>query len=108
MWLAWLVAKCVRLISKCAICKKIKKTNKPNYDKMPVKTTEATPWVEVNVELVGPYTIKTQKWDSTDIPSEVTLVVVAFINPVTGWFEISKVPYVDQSSVRISQLFNQI
>ena len=31
-----------------------------------------------------------------------------FIDPVTGWFEITEVPYINQILARISQLFNQM
>ena len=33
---------------------------------------------------------------------------MTFIDPVTGWFEITEVTYIDQSSARISQLYRQM
>ena len=33
---------------------------------------------------------------------------MTFIDPATGWFEIAEVPYEDQSSARISKLFDQV
>ena len=51
---------------------------------------------------------------------ELTLTAMTMVDPVTGWFEITEVPYysiedakrdenqcVDKSSARISQLFEQ-
>ena len=35
-----LVADCVQLVSKCAICEKIKKINKPKYGKLHIKVAE--------------------------------------------------------------------
>ena len=102
-----LVADCVKLVSKCATCKKFKKTNKPKYGKLPVKTAEVTPWAEVHVDLIGPYTVKTQRLDTKGVPITLTLTAMTFIDPSTGWFEIAEVPSTDKSSARISQLFNQ-
>ena len=65
------------------------------------------PWAEVHIDLIGPYTVKTQKLDSKGIPIELTLVAMRFIDPVTGWFKIVQVLSTDQSSARILQLFNQ-
>ena len=97
----------VKPVRKCATCKKFKKTNKPNYGKLPVKTTEVTPCVEVYVDLIGSYTVKTQRLDTKGVPITLTLTEMTFIDPRTGWFEIAEVPSTDQSSARISRLFNQ-
>ena len=48
-----------------------------------------------------------QRLDSKGIPIAFTLVAMIYIDPVTGQFEIVQVPSTDQSSARISQLFNQ-
>ena len=68
-----LVADFVKLVNKCATCKKFKKTNKPKYGKLPVKTAEVTPWAEVHVDLIGPYTVKTQRLDTKGVPITLTL-----------------------------------
>ena len=102
-----LVTQTKRMVDKCVICKKFKKTNKPKYGKLPIKEVETIPWAEVHIDLIGPYTVKTQKLDTKGLPIELTLVAMEFIDPVTGWFEIVQVPSTDQSSARISQLFNQ-
>ena len=66
-----LVADCVCLITKFTICKKIRNTDKPKYDKLSVKVVEATPLVEVNIDLICPYMVKTHKnkcqWYSNNI-----------------------------------------
>ena len=36
------------------------------------------------------------------------MVCTTFIDPATGWFEIKEVPLVDQSSARISKLFDEV
>ena len=54
-----LLTDCVQLVSKCAICKKIRK-NKPKYVKLSVKAAEATPWVEIHVDLIGHYPVYTK------------------------------------------------
>ena len=71
------------------------------------KIAEVEPWAQVDIDLIGPYTIKTNEVDSKGLPRELTLVATTFIDPATGWFEITKVPYEDQSSARISKLFDQ-
>ena len=58
------------------------------------------PWDTVCVDLVGPYTVTDQT--GTDR----TLMAMTFIDPATGWFEITELPNKEKSSARISQLFN--
>ena len=41
------------------------------------------------------------------LPVELTLTAIIFIDPATGWFEISQVPDHEKSSARISQLFDK-
>ena len=96
------------LVRQCKICKKFKKTGKPKYGKLPAKRAEVEPWAQVDIDLIGPYTIKTNKKDSKGLPIELVLVAMTFIDPATGWFEIAEVPYEDQSSARISKLFDQV
>jgi hypothetical protein len=47
----------VKSCHQCQIAKKQKK----KYGKLPAKQAETTPWKRVNVDLVGPYTVKTRK-----------------------------------------------
>ena len=50
---------------------------------------------------------KTQRLDTKGVPITLTLTAMTFIDPSTGWFEITEVPSIDKSSARISRLFNQ-
>ena len=47
----------VKTCDVCQCCKKQKK----KYGHLPPKQAETTPWKRVNVDLIGPYTIKTKK-----------------------------------------------
>ena len=62
----------------------MKKMKKSKYGKHPMKKVETTPWAEVHINLIGSYTVKTQKADLTDILIKITLVAMIFINPITG------------------------
>ena len=65
---------------KCQMCKKSQK----KYGHLPPKTAEVTPWKRVNVDLIGPYTVRT--------PSDVHhLRALTIIDPVTRWFEIKDI-----------------
>ena len=90
----------------CEICRKFKKTGKRKYGKLPAKQAETEPWAEVDIDLIGPYTIETNQMDKNGSPIILTLTAMTFIDPVTGWFEIAEVPVNDKSSARVSQLFN--
>ena len=86
-------------VKNCSTCQKYKKTQK-KYGKLPPKNATMTPWETVCVDLVGPYTVT----DSTG--KDRTLMAMTFIDPATGWFEITELPDKEKSSARISQLFN--
>ena len=55
------------MVDKCNIFKKRKKKNNHKYGKLLTKEVETTPWVEINIDLICPYTVKTQKMDSKGI-----------------------------------------
>ena len=81
------------------------------YGLLPAKDAETlTPWHKVYLYLIGTYTIlaKVIKPDSKIFTKELQLLCTTFIEPVTGWFEFEKVPIIDQSSARISQIFNEV
>ena len=69
-----------------------------------------TPWHTVCVYIIITYTIlsKFRQPDNKIITKEIQLLCMSFISPATGWFEISEVPIIDQSSARISQIFNEV
>ena len=80
------------------------------------------PWNMVHIDLViGPYTktVKQHQRGNTVKEIDLHLTCMTFIDPSTGWFEIAQVPYfdidnvkigdteyIDKTSARISQLFN--
>ena len=70
-------------VSKCDICQRCKKQKK-KYGKLPAKIAETIPWKRVNVDLIGPYTIKgkTKTYE---------LRCLTMIDPVTSWFEITRI-----------------
>ena len=72
-----------RLVKSCKICQKSKKTRK-KYGHLPPKTAEeAIPWNRVNVDMIGPLTVRTPT-------KEYELLALTMIDPVTGWFEIKE------------------
>ena len=74
---------------------------------MLIKAVEATPWAEVYVNLIVPYTVKTHRLDVKGVPKTLILTDTTFIDPSTGWFGIIDVPIDDKTLARISRLFNQ-
>ena len=102
---------CEKYCKRCRTCQ-LNKKKKTKYGHLPPKTIgQLKPWHTVQVDLIGPYT-KTVKQlqPGSDKPKKVDLQLIAmtFIDPATGWFEISEVPAIDQSSARISNLFNDV
>ena len=73
---------------------------------MPVKVADAMPWSEVHVDFVRPYKVKTQRLDTEGVPITLILIAMTFIDPSTGWFEVSEVPSIDKTSAHISRLFD--
>ena len=74
------VERTVRTCHKCQLTKKsIKK-----YGHLPPKKAEVTPWRRVNVDLIGPYTIRTPR-------KSYTLRCMTMIDPATNWFEIARI-----------------
>jgi hypothetical protein len=95
---------------KCKNCQKFKKRSS-KYGELPAKEAEALkPWHTVCVDLIGTYTIraKVRQLDNSIKDIELKLLCMTFIDPATGWFEIAEVPIVDQSSARISNLFDEV
>ena len=72
----------------CQRCKACQ-LNKPKLRKLghlPPKTPEEIPWERLCIDLVGPYTVGTNK------KNEATLHCLTMIDPATGWFEIKEIP----------------
>ncbi len=69
----------------CHICQITKKQRK-KYGLLPIKEVEeCLPWKRVNVDCVGPYTVKTPT-------KQYELKAMTMIDPITGWFEIAPLP----------------
>ena len=72
------------LVSKCSICQKTKRT-RLKYGHLPPKVAEATPWVHLCVDSIGPYHL-TRK----GLP-KLIFRAITMIDPATGWIEIRAV-----------------
>ena len=70
----------------CKTCKKCQLTKKrqQKYGKLPVKDTEAKPWNEVHVDLIGPWTV-------TANGQKHQLNALTIIDPANYWFEIEAI-----------------
>lgn len=99
-----------KFCKRCSVCQKFK-TRKAKYGHLPSKEAEIPePWHTVCVDLIGTYTISAnvRQLDNAIKKMDLNLLCMTFIDPATGWFEIAEVPLIDQSSARISQLFNDV
>ena len=65
----------------CHQCQLMKK-QKLKYGQLPPKEAETVPWKRVNVDVIGPYKVKTPS-------KELKLQALTMIDPVTGWFEVA-------------------
>jgi transposase InsO family protein len=72
----------VRTCRKCQLCKR---TTTKKYGHLPPKEAEdAEPWKRVNVDMIGPFSVKTPTGTHE-------LRALTMIDPATGWFEIKDV-----------------
>jgi len=104
-------------VKRCHRCQMGKKRRR-QYGKLPSKIAQVVPWRSVQVDLIGPYTLK-------DKTGSVILdfMCLTMIDPASGWFEIIELPtkdctfvrkgeeivevLIDKSSASISKLFNK-
>ena len=120
-----MVAQCIQLCKRCPECQK-HKPRKVKYGHLPpMNIGNLSPWDTVHVDLIGPYSLTTQQYQTDGSQKEVTLQLtcMTMLDPATGWFEIVEVPsyiieevvnkklttetIIDKSSARISRLFEQ-
>ena len=81
------VERYVRTCRKCQMCKK---TTAKKHGILPAKEAEpAVPWQRVNLDMIGPFTIRQPKGKS------LKLQALTMIDPATGWFEIKDVAKID-------------
>ena len=85
----------------CDRCQKGKK-RKRKYGHLPPKIATITPWRQVCVDLVGPYTIKAKDGTIMDF------MCLTMIDPATGWFKIVELPNVDVIYVRKGEVIEEI
>ena len=70
---------------KCQVCKKIKK----KYGHLPAKKNlDVEPWQRVDVDLIGPWTIKIKSKTN-----KMELRALTMNDPVTRWFEIIEIKH---------------
>jgi hypothetical protein len=87
---------CCPITLVCKLCQFNKKTRK-QYGKLPLKTAEATPWEIVQVDLIGPWKVKT--------PGGVeTLRCFTAIDPTYSWPEIVEIT--DKRSQTVMDAFH--
>ena len=100
------------------------KNGKTLYGCQPHKNiTETKPWDAVHMDLIGQYSnsIRQYQTGGTSIKNNLSFIYMMMIEPAAGWFETSEVPtydldkvrgrnddYIDNSSVRVSQFFNNM
>ena len=73
------------------------KKQRKKYGHLPPKEAEELPWSRVNVDLIGPYVVRTPT-------STHTLRALTMIDPVTGWFEVISIP--DKTAHTVMEAFN--
>ena len=84
-------------VKRCKQCQ-LRKKGRKAYGKLPLKEAEeSVPWQRVNVDMMGPLTVKTAK-------GKKNLLVLTMIDPATGWFEVKDIP--EQSSDACSKAFD--
>ena len=105
-----MVTQARKLGRQCERCQKFKKRTKKYGHLEPKQAETLVPWHTVCVDLIGTYslTAKVRQPDGTIKNCELKLLCMTFIDPATGWFEIAEVPLYDQSSARISKLFDEV
>ncbi len=82
--------KTIRSITKsCKSCQ-VSKQLQLKYGHLPSKIVICTPWEALNVDLVGPYTLKGKD------DSAVDFMALTMINPASSWFKIVELPLVSQ------------
>ena len=70
-------------------------TTKTTFGKIPAQIPEDQPWNTLQVDTIGPYTVKTLKQKSSkgkpEVVEKIILQCCTMIDPVTRWFEIARI-----------------
>jgi Integrase zinc binding domain len=80
---------CVKVCKACNICRTLK-ANQKKYSEVPPKVEqELIQWHMLCIDLIGPYSFGDKEKEPKKF---IQLHCMTMIDPVTGWFEIVKVP----------------
>ena len=81
----------------------LQKAQQELWNLPPKDVGQLTPWHIVHVDLIGPYTktLKQIQPSGTVTEVELYLTCMTFIDPATGWFEITQVPYYDSDKIKV-------
>ena len=71
-------------VNQCSICQRFKRSTK-KYGKLPTKIPVTTPWLEVHVDHIGPYT-------QSDNQNATKYYALSIIDPATSWIELHALP----------------
>ena len=63
----WLITQAALVYKQYTTCQRFKKSGKLKYNKNPAKQAEVEYWVEVRIDLIGPYEIKIDKFDDKQL-----------------------------------------
>jgi hypothetical protein len=86
----------------CPQCQKFKK-RKAIYGHLPPKIIgELQPWHTVHINLIGLYTVSAKQHQPGRkiVNTELQLTCMTFVDPATGWFEITEVSTFDLEQVK--------
>ena len=105
-----MVSQARKFCRECSSCQKFKKRSTKYGHLAPKKAESLEPWHTVCVDLIGTYSItaEVRQTDGSIKKCDLSLLCMIFIDPATGWFEIAEVSTLDQSSARISKLFDEV
>jgi Integrase zinc binding domain len=78
-----------QVCERCGSCQ-LHKAKKQHFGHLPPKKAEEGPWETLCIDLIGPYLIRGLNQQQRD--PDLTLHCLTMIDPVTGWFEIAKIP----------------
>ena len=70
-------------VAKCDACQ-LYKGQKKKYGHLPIKDVEFEPWKTLCVDLIGPYTVRTQNGTQS-------LHAMTMFDPATSWFEVVEI-----------------
>ena len=98
-------AKIYKYILNCPTCQQYKKTATKKYGKLPLKdNVSPDPFIDVHIDLVGPWTIKIKQDSNKEIA--VQLQALTIMDAGTNLTEI--VPYDNKTVTTIASIFDNV